>query len=254
MDHREYCGALATEVERFAALVSGADPATPVRTCPGWDLARLIGHVGSTHRWVTAIVTSGATEPPAFEPFRTAVPVDPAALPCWLSDGAAELVATLAATPPDRPVWARAAPPRVAFWPRRMLHEAAIHHADAVLALGRRVAVAPPVAEDGIDEYLTILPHLGGVTGVVPFLTAGRSIVLAATDTGTLWWVSTEDGRLSWRRADDRSGAAEVVCASAVDLYLYLWGRVPVPTAKLKLLAGGGRRRPPPASRRDQAG
>jgi hypothetical protein len=38
----------------FADRVRGADPSTPVPTCPEWNLGDLIRHVGGTHRELTA--------------------------------------------------------------------------------------------------------------------------------------------------------------------------------------------------------
>jgi uncharacterized protein (TIGR03083 family) len=208
VDHLAYCAALLRELDRFTALVARADLGRPVPACPGWDLARLVGHLGGTHRWVTAMVAAGAREKLAYEPFRAAVPADPRELVCWLANGAAELVALLIGTPPDRPVWGWGPDPRVAFWPRRMLHEAAVHRADAAAAVGAPVDVAPEVAADGIDEYLANLPYTAELAGM-PGLPAGVS-TLVATDTGATWQLSA---------------TGRAVSATVVELYLFVWGR-----------------------------
>ena len=58
----------------------------------------------------------------------------------------AQIVATRATTPiPVREV-------ADGFWGRRRAHEAAVHLADAQLAAGRDVDLAPDVAADGVDE------------------------------------------------------------------------------------------------------
>jgi hypothetical protein len=47
-------GRLRRRDKPFADRVRGADPSTPVPTCPEWNLGDLIRHVGGTHRELTA--------------------------------------------------------------------------------------------------------------------------------------------------------------------------------------------------------
>jgi len=225
VNHVEYASAVRAEVLRFAYLLSGADPATPVPTCPGWDLAALAGHVGSTHRWVTAMVGSGTLEKLPFRPFAAGHPADAAALPGWLVEGMERLVTTLVDTPPDRPVWAWAPPRQAGFWSRRMLHEIVIHHADAALAVDSPLTIEPAVAEDGIEEFLTNLGHAGWVPGAAALDADGRTIAYQATDTGTTWLVTLGASTFTWRHA---SGTADVVVSAptAADLYLAIYGRI----------------------------
>jgi uncharacterized protein (TIGR03083 family) len=223
VDHREYCAALATQVGRFTTLIADADLSVPVPKCPGWDLAQLVRHVGVTHRWVRAMVADGDQEKRPYDPFLAHAPADRRSLPGWLADGAADLVAVLAATPPDRPVWTWTPDRCVGFWPRRMLHEVAVHHADAAHALGVPATLETRVAEDGIDEYLTCIRYLSSVDGVNTIALDGPSLALVATDTGTTWWI---DDSLSAHRSDGPDGAASVVSAPAERLFLFVWGRV----------------------------
>jgi uncharacterized protein (TIGR03083 family) len=226
MDHREYCGALATQVERFTGLIADADLTTPVPACPGWDLAQLVRHVGATQRWVHALVAAGDLDKRPYEPFIQQAPADSAVLPVWLADGAGDLFAVLAATPPDRPVWTWTSDHCVGAWPRRMLHEVALHFADAAVARGVPTMVEARLAEDGIDEYLTNIPHLAEADGVKPLELDGPSLALVATDTGTTWWIDCGRQPPSVYRRESPDGAGAVVSAPAERLYLYVWGRL----------------------------
>jgi hypothetical protein len=48
--HQRCCDLAGGEIARFAAVIRGADPATPVPTCGRWTLADLIQHIGHIHR------------------------------------------------------------------------------------------------------------------------------------------------------------------------------------------------------------
>ncbi|MEV8015780.1 maleylpyruvate isomerase N-terminal domain-containing protein [Streptomyces sp. NPDC086554] len=50
LTHEQYCAAVQAADARFVELARGADPATPIPTCPGWTLSDLVRHHGTTHR------------------------------------------------------------------------------------------------------------------------------------------------------------------------------------------------------------
>ena len=76
-------GHLADEAERV--LLSD-----PVPTCPDWTVADLIGHLGGTHRWATAIVSRALQQnlPADEEAALLEAPADPADLLPWFRAGA----------------------------------------------------------------------------------------------------------------------------------------------------------------------
>ncbi|HEV8295642.1 MAG TPA: maleylpyruvate isomerase family mycothiol-dependent enzyme, partial [Acidimicrobiales bacterium] len=158
MEHAWYCDALAAELGRFADTARGVDPATPVPTCAPWDLGRLLKHVGLIHRWAEQMVREGSDTAVDQRSLDLGLPDDREDYPEWLAAGAKQLVATLRAADPDRPMWAWGPDQHARFWSRRMVHEAVIHHADAQLAVHATPRVDPDLAVDGIDEFLEILP------------------------------------------------------------------------------------------------
>lgn len=190
-DHGRYCAELATEVARFIDVVCEADPALPVPTCPGWTIADLIHHHGTTHRWVEHIVRHRATERVRTRDLAIDAPVDHAAFRPWLRRGADRLLSTLRATDPDAPMWTVGVDRRARFWPRRVLHEAVVHRADAELALRRRPDVDRETAIDGIHEFLGNLPCLVSIMKRICDLGRdGGSLRLHAPDAGIEWLVA----------------------------------------------------------------
>ncbi|HUR74517.1 MAG TPA: maleylpyruvate isomerase family mycothiol-dependent enzyme, partial [Sporichthya sp.] len=157
MEHAEYVAATSEEIVQFAGLVANADLDAPVPSCPDWDLGKLTTHAGSVHRWVTQIIGTRATAPLSPRELDLGLPPQRTGLPAWLAAGASPLRAAIA-TDPATPVWTWAPGGTVGWWARRMLHETTVHRIDAQLALGLEPEVAPRVATDGVEEFLTNLP------------------------------------------------------------------------------------------------
>src|SRR5207342_611440 len=62
MDLNGYLAVLAAEATSLAAAAEEAGLEAPVPTCPGWNVADLVLHVGEVHRWAAAVVASRATK------------------------------------------------------------------------------------------------------------------------------------------------------------------------------------------------
>jgi uncharacterized protein (TIGR03083 family) len=157
------------------------------------------------------------------------MPDDPAQQQAWLTESA-DLVAEAVTAVGDEPVWTFTGPRPARWWARRRAHEAAVHLADAQLAAGRDVDLAPAFAADGVDEWLglvvasTALPdqarELGG---------DGQTLHFHATDPGL-------DGTGEWLVTRTPSGitvepghakADVAVRAPAARLLLLLTRRLP---------------------------
>ena len=230
-DHARHCLALAAEVGRHVEAVTGADLARPVPSCPGWDVAELVRHIGTVHRWAERMVRDGATERLAPGRLDLGLPPDANGLPGWLGVGGEALVATLGEADPDATMWVWGADPHVRFWSRRMLHETTVHRADAELAFDRDPAIDGDTAADGIDELLDNLPCAAYFAPKVTALRGdGESMQLEATDAEVGWLVRLEPDGFTWTR--ERADASVSVHGPVADLLLLLYRRVPVADAR----------------------
>jgi uncharacterized protein (TIGR03083 family) len=194
----------------------------PVPWVPEWTARELVGHLGTVHRWATAIVSAGHTHPPAREAEQTP-PRD--GLLDWYTAGLAELISTLRATPPDSPAWhmSPTAEKTAAWWARRQAHEHVVHRMDLEAAAGvPHAPVDTALAEDGIDELLTvILPRWAHTE---PLTSADAGTAVTCTDTGRAWSVHVERGSVTVHA--DASGAEDAhLKGEATQLLLRLWGR-----------------------------
>lgn len=192
------------------------DPHAPTWTGLGWDRTELLAHVAGVHAWVRAQLELGPAERVRFSSIEG--PPEGDALPGWFEAGAAELVerlraADLAAT---WPTWA--GPQPGSFFPRRMAQETAVHRWDAG---GGPIDAA--LAVDGIDELLELfVPRLPAER----FADAGAATIhLHATDAEGEWLVHLDEGGVRFEHGHAKGDVA--LRASAQDLLLWAWNRVP---------------------------
>jgi uncharacterized protein (TIGR03083 family) len=228
MEHEEYCAGIAAEIARMAEVTHGVAPATPVPTCPDWDVAKLIRHTGFVHRWAAAIVATRSTEPLQMNGLDMGLPADPADYPAWLAAGAAPLVTVLRDAGPDTAVWAWGADPRSGWWARRQLHETIVHRADAEVAVGIEPRVDPRAAADGVSEFLDIARLGSRPSRRLAGLPDGQSVHLHATDEGLgeagEWLISLTGGGYAWSRGHAKGTVA--VRGPAALLLLLAYGRI----------------------------
>lgn len=211
--------ALRRDGERIAAAAAGhLDRLVP--SCPGWNLAELVWHVGNVHTFWRLVAGGSVSGPDSYrEPVR---PHDPA-LVDWFRVGLAETVAVLTCTDPATPAWTWGRRKDVGFIRRRLAQETAVHCWDAVTAAGSEEPVEAALAADGVDEFVgDVLPAMS------PDLTGpAQTIGLSARDTGAHWLIRAGDGGCRVARAGSGAdtGADAKVTATASDLLLLLWGR-----------------------------
>ena len=122
-------------------------------------------------------------------------------------------------------MWAWGADQHARFWARRMLHETTIHHADALLALGREPAIEAAQAVDGVGEFLENLPHAAYFAPNVKELKgSGESLHFHCTDTEGEWLIRLQPDGFSWEHGHGKGSVA--VRGSASDLLLLVYGRL----------------------------
>ncbi|NEB03689.1 maleylpyruvate isomerase family mycothiol-dependent enzyme [Streptomyces sp. SID13726] len=228
----DYCEAIVAQTDLLARHIKGADPTAAVPTCPGWDLGRLLRHVGADHRWAEEIVRTRATGPTAdtsVDDPAAHSDVDDSALGGWLAEGAARLSGTLRAAGPDVPVWTPADEQLVEqttrFWARRMTYETLLHRADAALVTGAEFTVEASLAVDAVEEWLefsTVTEAYEPLPGTPDLLGPGHTLRFDAGPAGE-WLLDLTGRRPIWRRG---SGEAAVsVRGPVTDLLLFLYAR-----------------------------
>ena len=135
----------------LARIIDG-DLERPVPTCPGWTFRQLATHLGRGHRWAAQIVATRATMPiPMREVADGKLPQDPAQHASWLNAGAGQVIEAVTAAGSDL-VWTLAGIGPARFWARRRAHEAAVHLADAQLAAGLDVDLAPNLLQTALTN------------------------------------------------------------------------------------------------------
>lgn len=214
------------EIERLASAFDGADLAVPVPSCPGWTLRDLAQHVGTVHRWAAHHV---ATYAPARVPsaeLGIEFPDDDAGYADWLREGGSILLGAFAGADGDVEMWAWGADKHARFWPRRMVHETAVHRADAELSMGREPDLDPLTSADGIDELLDNLPCAAYFAPNVENLRGeGMSLAFEAVDAEAAWLVVLRPNGFQWERIGGLVPASIEVRGHAADLLLLLYGR-----------------------------
>jgi uncharacterized protein (TIGR03083 family) len=217
------------------ARITSGDLDRPVPTCPGWTFRQLATHVGRGHRWAAQIVATRATTPiPVREVADGKLPPDPAQHAPWLNAGADRVIDAVTAAGSDL-VWTLAGIGPASFWARRRAHEAAVHLADAQLAAGRDVDLAPEAAADGVDEWLAIIAaSTAGTAGPArapaqDLLGDGQSLHFHATDPGLSgtgeWLVTRTPSGVTIARGHSKADVA--IRGPAASLLLVLTRRLP---------------------------
>jgi uncharacterized protein (TIGR03083 family) len=218
--------AAVAEVMALAALYDGrSDLSTPVPSCPDWTLRGLADHVGGVHRWAAHHVKTYAPERVSAASLGIEFAASDAEVADWLRAGAAVLEDAFGPADGDVPMWGWGADKHARFWPRRMLHETAVHRADAALALGLPFDLDPAVAADGVDELLDNLPHAAYFSPTVEELKGdGQVLSFESSDGGAAWAVTLGPDGYTWAREQAQSPDA-TLRADGADLLLVLYGR-----------------------------
>jgi len=214
----------------LARIIDG-DLERPVPTCPEWTFRQLATHVGRGHRWAAQIVATRATAPiPMREVADGKFPEDPARHASWLNAGADQVIEAVAAAGGDL-VWTMTGMRPASFWARRRAHEAAVHLADAQLAAGRDVDLAPEAAADGVDEWLALIAAGTGLArgGAQELGGDGQSLHFHATDPGLSgtgeWLVTRTPSGITVQHGHGKADVA--VRGPAASLLLVLTRRIP---------------------------
>jgi uncharacterized protein (TIGR03083 family) len=207
-------GIAAAATDNLTAAVSG---------CPEFDLGGLLVHTGGFCRTVAHRVSTGQPwEPPGTwrQPPADDLRDGPIA---WHRRAGAELVAALETSDPAPIDETWAGDRSRAFWWRRAAQELAVHWWDAEHARANDITIDAALAIDGIDEYLGEFARVFEAAAI--FDGAGQRVRLAPTDHEATIDLTIHGDHIE---AVPLAGDADVTArATASDLLLFLWGRVP---------------------------
>ena len=187
-----------------------------VPSCPGWQVADLVWHVGIVHMFWRMVARGVFAGPDAWsEPGRP----DTDDLLAWFVDGVNLTADILDSLDPEMPAWTWGHRQDVGFIRRRVAQETAVHCWDASNAIGCNEPIEQALAVDGVDEFLyEVLPGLSqDLAG------PAHTIRLHAHDSGDEWTVRAGEGSVSPDRTPRPAEATATATAS--DLLLLLWGR-----------------------------
>ncbi|HEX3931151.1 MAG TPA: maleylpyruvate isomerase family mycothiol-dependent enzyme [Nocardioides sp.] len=186
LDFPTYLQHIRDESRTFRDTLAGCDPGTPVPSCPDWNAADLLWHLGEVQHFWTWMIANRPKGPDDYpEPVR---PRDYAALLAYYDDQLAGLVEALGSADPEDHAWTWHPDHKdVAFIFRRQAHEALIHRRDAELAAGTVSPFPPALAADGVDEVLDVM--YGGCPSWGEFSPLPHYVRVDLTDTGDQVWV-----------------------------------------------------------------
>jgi len=229
---------LARESARFAKALRAAPPDARVPTCPDWDVDDLLWHLAKVQAFWATIVRDKIIDVAQAEQVDAVRPDDRSGLFAYFDRSSRGLQTVLAATRDDgTPAWTWSTDQTVGFIRRRQAHEALIHRLDAELTAGLRTPMDPALCADGVVEVLGVM--YGGAPPWGTFAPVdGRTVQLAATDTGDSWLVAlgrftgidpADDAAVDEsdiRVLDRDSGdVAARISGTAADLDCWLWHR-----------------------------
>lgn len=192
----------------------------PVPTCPGWDVAQLVGHLGGIYAWAGGLVNGGGEPPTGGGP---EVPADRAQLLGWFGERREEILSALLSHGPEDPAWTfiRSGPHNVEWWARRQALETAVHRFDAGSAAGRPEPITAELSVEGIDEFLTYF--LSRVLARQPVDGLRGTFHLHCTDADGEWSLDFDADDVAPRREHAKADTA--LRGPASGLYLWLWNR-----------------------------
>jgi uncharacterized protein (TIGR03083 family) len=215
--------AIAHESRRLSEVVASSDLDTRVPTTPKWSVRDLAHHVG-TVQWYWAANVRAKNPDERSGGQLTALPRDTDLL-AWLGWCTYSLLSALREAGPASPSWAwwgEPTPHTAGAVARHQAQEAAVHRWDAEGSAGASAPLPAALAHDGVPEFVEVMvgPDVKDLRG---------SVTLRAIDTSGSWLVGSDAAA-----ADNQSTRTAELNATASDLVLMLYRRLPVPDADVK--------------------
>jgi len=220
--------------DRSAALRHAAAAAPDLQGrvpgCPDWTLDDLVFHLSRVQRfWAAAVSLADDSGPPTSEQRGEGEP--PGDILEWLGESTGLLLTALRAAGPDSPCWAwwaaSGAPLTAGAVARHQVQEAAVHARDAQESIGKPEPLPSVVAVDGVAEFLSV-----GLASLGAWPHSPARVAFAAVD-GPTHVVDLSSSGVTLDPAASGPPVA-TVHASASDLVLALYGRVPFSAGRIE--------------------
>jgi uncharacterized protein (TIGR03083 family) len=230
MEPGDFLAAIDIEGRALLAAATG-NLDRPVPTCPDWDVAALVTHIGQVYGWVVGILASNGRP---FSGKRPDPPDETAELPDWFASQLTRVIAALSASQPTDPAWVFSplAPQQAGWWYRRQALETAVHRVDAEYAAGPASPLPSDLAADGIDEFL--MQFLPGMIQRSRVAGLGGTLHVHCTDTPGEWWLDFGAEGLNPKREHAKGDTA--LRGPASGLYLWLMNRQTADDAGIEAL------------------
>jgi uncharacterized protein (TIGR03083 family) len=213
---------IAAESRRLSDVVAALELEARVPSTPEWSVRDLAHHIGEV-QWYWGENVRAQNPDERSGASLTAFPEDGDLL-AWMGWCTYSLLGALREVGPDAPCWA--------WWPephtagavgRHQAQEASVHRWDAEGVSGESEPLHEGLAEDGVPEFIEIM--VGADLASLP-----GAVTLTAIDTGASWRVAGAAAGAAASGGSGRSaGRVSELRASASDLVLMLYRRLPVP-------------------------
>ena len=185
LSYEDYLQRIHSESARFRAVLADCDPAARVPSCPDWDAADLLWHLGEVQHFWGTMFRQRPVGPDDYE--HEPRPETYAGLLDYFDRGSELLFSQLDGVDPAAETWTWSQDHTAGFIYRRQAHEALIHRLDAELAAGDVTLLDPALAADGVDEALDVM--FGGCPPWGTFTPEATFVRVDVTDTGDTVWV-----------------------------------------------------------------
>jgi uncharacterized protein (TIGR03083 family) len=225
VNYDEHITLVERDVDAMATAVAAGPLNARVPTCPRWDVAALMRHVGEFTGFWTHVLCEGTGRPKT--PAPDLPDGGPKAVSEWYRGLGDSLLGELRATPADNKVWSWIEDRQdAAFIARRCANELAVHRFDAESARGTQQPIDAALAADSIEEIF-VMTAAFAARGEDAGRGKGESLGLEPTDRPERWVITMAPGGLEVDRSSD--GVADLtVSGSMSDLELVCYERLPL--------------------------
>jgi uncharacterized protein (TIGR03083 family) len=222
-----YWSLFASESASFLTAYSRAQLTERIPSCPSWSVVDLGRHLGGIYHRIADILE--ATSEINIVLAEDRIPKVDEGVAAWLVDGTARLMELLMITDPTAPLWTFNGPAPVAFWSRRLSHEAMVHTFDLEELHRPRHMPSVEYLADGIDEFFPV--HLRRKLRGHPAEGLNGCLGINTTDSDDRWVLRLTPDSVTIEEATTPTDAE--LSGKAFDLLMFLWRRSD--TASLKI-------------------